>query len=336
MAQTETPTASISSTPPPVPWSRRRLVAALVAAALVGAVLATALLLGLRGREAGGPGDDAGSAQAEQSGKLTWAPPELEDPVTVEVPTNGQDLHLEPDQDYIVEMPDEPLDVTGGLVINGGRNVVLIGGEIRISEPGGRAQEVRGLYLHDQRGTVHVEGLHITGSDLGEGINLDQREGATVQLQNIRVDTVHGERDGQHADVIQAWAGPSVLRLDRFTGYTTYQGFFLLPKQFLDEDPEGFDLRRVNLVAESDDVGYLLWRDGDEWPIDVQDVWVAPAEDDDRAQDEDADSLTWSKNDDSDSWGDVQVGVPPGGDFVPADSVGVDYVSPGYVEGDGE
>lgn len=328
MVDTGTPTRPLHDDPPSTaPRSRRRLVVALVAAALTLVVILAAALLSLRGSALlGGPDGAAQSGPGEQ---LTWAPPELDDPTTVEVKPEDAVLKLDADQDYVIEMPDEPLDVVGGLVVVGGRNVVLIGGEIRISQPGDRYQDIRGLYLKDQTGTVHVEGLHITGSDLGEGINLDQREGATVQLQNIRVDTVHGERDGHHADIIQTWAGPSVLRVDRLTGSTTYQGFFLLAKQFIDDTPEGFDLRHVNIVG-GEDVGYMLWRDGEDWPIDVQDVWVAPDEGDERAQDEDAESLTWAKGDGSDTWEDVQVGLPPGGDFVPADRVGVDYVSPGY------
>lgn len=334
MVDTGTPTRPRYEPVPP-PRSNRRLIVALVAALVAVALLATALVVVLRARGAGEPEAEAGAAKATATEKLTWAPPELDDPVTVQVTEDDHGLELDPDKDYIVEMPDEPLDVAGGVVIVGGHDVVLIGGEIQISEPGDRYQEIRGLYLKNQTGTVHVEGLHISGAALGEGINLDERDGATVQLQNILIDTVHGEREGHHADLIQTWAGPSVLRVDRLTGSTTYQGFFLLPKQFIDDDPEGFDLRRVNIHG-GPDAAYMLWRDGGEWPIDVQDVWIAPDESDDRAQDEDAGSLTWDKGDSDDTWDDVQVGLPPGGDFVTADQVGVDYVSPGYLDGDGE
>jgi len=262
--------------------------------------------------------------------RLTWAPPELTDPETVQVTEAEHDLHLDPDTDYVVELPDEPLDVRNGVRINGGRNVVLIGGEIRISKPGDEARLIRGLYLRKQTGTIHVEGLLISGPELGEGINLDQREGATVQLQNIRVETVHGEEDGHHADVLQTWAGPSVLRIDRLTGYTTCQGFFLLPLQMGDQDPpEVFDLRHVNIVG-GEDAGYLLWRDSEDWPVAVDDVWVTPADgrDDDRP--------LWDAGaEGAATWDDVQVGEPPQGDFVPEGSVGLGYESPGYQQADG-
>ncbi|WP_298459322.1 hypothetical protein [uncultured Cellulomonas sp.] len=333
-------TVSPVTTPPSAPRGRTPLVLALVGSALVGAAVATALILGLGLGVAGGGGapvaeDAQRAAEAAEpeidTTKLAWAPPELEDPTTIEVKEGNREFHLDRDKDYVLEMPDEPLDVRGGLVVNGGRNVVVIGGEIRITRSGDRAQEIRGLYFRGQEGTVHAEGLLITGDELGEGINLDQRRGAMVQLQNIRVETVHGEKEGQHADVLQTWAGPAELRVDKLTGYTTYQGLFLLPRQFTDEDPERFDLRRVNIRG-ADDAAYMLWRDGEDWPIDVQDVWVAPAEEDNRTEDDDVEAFVWSGREGAGSWEDVQVGVPPGGDFVKAEDVGLGYESPGYLE----
>ncbi|WNB85432.1 hypothetical protein [Cellulomonas sp. ATA003] len=332
-------TSRADEAPPSRGSTARRRLLATVAAALA---LVLALLIGVQiGRstvdmEPGASGTDPDSAESRESGgtrlevpaELTWAPPELDDPETIEVTEDEHGLKLEDDSDYVIEMPDEPLDVVGGLTIHGGRNVVLIGGEIRISEEGEGSHAQRALFLKDQTGTVHIEGLHITGAALAEGVNLDQRKGATIQLQNIRVEQVVGERDGHHADVIQTWAGPSVLRVDRLTGYTTYQGFFLLAKQFIDDDPEGFDLRNVNLIGE--DAGYLLWRDSDAWPIEVQNVWVETDKDPD-----DRDQFLWARGDNSDdTWDDVKVGTPPRGDFVPAEVVGVDYASPGYA-GDG-
>lgn len=50
-----------------------------------------------------------------------------------------------------------------------------------------------------------------------------------MQLQNIRVDTVHGTQAGHHADVLQTWAGPRQLRIDGLSGSTGYQGMMLNP-----------------------------------------------------------------------------------------------------------
>jgi hypothetical protein len=277
---------------------------------------------------------DAAAAPAGQTtagtsgGRLTWAPPELTTPTTVAVSPSNRNLRLNAAQDYVIDMPDEPLAGFEGLTIAGGRNVVLIGGQIDISEgalaAGGGAP--RGLYLTGQTGTVHVEGLRISGAGLGEGINLDERRGAIVQLQNIRVDTVQGSYATNHADVLQTWAGPRQLLVDGLTGYTQYQGMFMLPTQHFDgPQPERFDLRRVDLRGGAASA-YMMWRDGLAWPLTVSDTWISPRKPNDR------NSFLWPKGTGSgtQAWPSVKVGTPPGGEFVPAGTAGPSYVSPGY------
>lgn len=76
---------------------------------------------------------DVGALAAQR--KLSWAPPKLDKPETVQLgERRGYGLKLKKDRDYIVKLPkDKPF--IGELNIYGGRNVVIIGGEIRI--PGG-------------------------------------------------------------------------------------------------------------------------------------------------------------------------------------------------------
>ncbi|HCE43137.1 MAG TPA: hypothetical protein DET40_06295 [Lentisphaeria bacterium] len=257
---------------------------------------------------------------------LSWAPPSMEKPATVEVSNENRDLKLDKEKDYIIKMPATPLSADGGLSIYGGRNVVLVGGEIRHDAPlkeGQSALTRRGIYIKGSTGTVHIEGLWITGENLAEGFNIDLRDNNILQIQNVRVDTVHGSREGHHADVIQTWAGPSELRIDRLTGSTTYQGFFLLPNQhFKGPAPKLFDLRRINLK----DGGYLLWQ-GSEFPLRTEDVWADPVPG--RSW---PDLVLWPKG--SSVWKDVKQGAPPAGDFVPAGVAGIKYVSPGYVKVD--
>jgi len=206
-----------------------------------------------------------------------WAPPALRDPVTVRVTNQNSKLELDPARDYRLEMPDAPLEAPGGLVVNGGRNVVLDGGVIRIGWQGRAptSHQRRGLFLTGQTGTVHVQDLHITGRDLGEGINLDQRRGATVQLVDIRVDRVHARdqrhfSDG-HPDLLQTWAGPRRLRVDGFRGVTGYQGFFLLPMQFdRRQRPHEVSLHDVSITGRRRSA-YLLWTSGG-FPLRIDDV----------------------------------------------------------------
>lgn len=263
--------------------------------------------------------DSGDDGRADRSGQgLVWPAPELRDPETIEV-GDDRSLELDPARDYDVRLPSEPLSGPSGLTITGGRNVTLVGGAIEIPEQGPEAgiSERRGLLLKDQTGTVHVEGVSIGGDGLSEGINLDQRAGAIVQLQNIRVEELHArdERNfsDNHPDVLQTWAGPAELRVDRLTGVTNYQGIFLHPEQFGDA-PRRVDLRRVNITSEPT-AHYLLWRATD-FPVKTRQVWVDPPQGRPKAQ------TLWPS---PEAWPGVRTGRPPGGDFVPVDAVGVDY-----------
>ena len=268
----------------------------------------------------------ATTAATEPSSALSWQPPALSAPEVVRVSATNRDLRLDPARDYVVQMPAEPLSVPGGLIIGGGRNVILVGGEINIPAGVGSGHAGRGLYLKGQTGTIHVEGLLITGAGLNEGINLDQQRGAVVQIQNVRVDTVHGSSSGDHADVLQTWAGPRQLRVDGLTGSSEYQGLFLLPRQFGSQaQPEMMDLRRVDLRG-GPSSAYMIWRDDLSWPLHVSDVHVAPRDPSYRG------GFLWPKSGaGAGSWPFVQVGTPAGGSFVPEGTAGLGYVSPGYL-----
>jgi hypothetical protein len=268
------------------------------------------------------------AAPAEATAKLTWAPPALDAPTTVVVTPTNRILRLDPALDYIVQMPSTALTGAGGLSISGGHDVVLVGGEIRIDrDPAETAipsiQARRGLVLANQTGTIHVEGLRIDGDDLNEGIDLSEPLGATVQLQNIRIDGLYSRdatafSDG-HPDLIQSWAGPGRLRVDRFTGITNYQGFYLAPEQIGTPQPlTEIDLRDVILVGTATST-YMLWTATPVVP-EIADVWVKP-----RAGRLPAQSL-WPT---PDAWPGVQIGQPAS--FVNAWSVGAGYRSPGYL-----
>ncbi len=281
-------------------------------------VLAVALAVLLLTRD-----DDPGPAPEPRGPgpALTWAPPPLEDPETVEVAPGRSKLKLEQGQDYRIVMPDRPLTDTGGLTISGGRNVVLVGGEIAVPWQGAqpRSHQRRALFLKDQQGTVHVEGLLLRGDDLAEGVDLEQRRGAVVQLQNIRVETIRARDERNftdtHPDLVQSWAGPAELRIDRFTGFTTYQGFFLVPTE---APPRLIDLRRVELVG-VERGRYLLWRDP-LGPVRLRDVHLATQ------QDFAPHEVLWPR---PEEWRGVRH-ERPAQPFVPEGVAGIGYRSPGY------
>ncbi len=274
-------------------------------------------------------GASALAAEPAARSKLAWAPPQLKNPVIINISNTNRSPKLDKTKDYIIKMPDTPLTAPGGLVISGGHHVVLIGGEIRFDhmpEDPKKSLEARGIYINGATGTVHIEGLWITGEGLKEGFNIDLRAPeAILQLQNIRVDTVHGSREGHHADVVQTWAGPPVLRIDRLTGRTTYQGFFLHPTQHVKEPfpkPLVFDLRHIN-IRSVESGGYIYWQ-STPFTLTTQDVWAEPL--DGRWPN----LVLWPKGDPV--WKDVKKGTPPDGDFVPEGVAGLSYVSPGYEE----
>jgi hypothetical protein len=270
-----------------------------------------------------------GSADAlpsPQRGPLSWAPPRLSHPKDVWISPANAKLRLDPRRDYVLHLPRAPLRVPGGLVVTGGRNVVLIAGEIRIGRQGvaPEGDNRRALYLKQQTGTIHVEGVRLSGPGLSEGIDLDQRLGATVQLENIRVEQLRARDEvhfaDNHPDVVQSWAGPARLRIDGLTGRTDYQGMFLLPRQFAPGlAVREVTLRRVNLAG-SATAGYLLWRSNDFSPR-LDDVWVDPAPRRPMSR-----SL-WPHRS---AWPGVRSGAPTQGDFVPLGLAGPHYTTPGY------
>jgi hypothetical protein len=273
--------------------------------------------------------------EVARSSRLSWAPPALSDPVTVaaqSAPRRGDNAHqldLSPSRDYLVRMP--PAGLQGGLTIRGGRNVVLIGGEIDVPMQPGNSPSPdsrRGLYLTGQTGTVHVEGLLIRGPDLSEGIDLSEPSGATVQIENVRVEGVHARDEAHfsdnHPDVLQTWAGPADLRVDRLSGSTDYQGVFLAPNEFGPQAPprqvllSRIDLRPIDPAARCS--CYLLWQAGS-FPLHSSDIWLIPHPPRNLL------SSLWPS---PAPWAGVSEGTPPMGEFVPRGLAGLGYQSPGY------
>jgi hypothetical protein len=258
--------------------------------------------------------------------RLRWEQPDLADPADVYVSASNRALRLDPARDYVVHMPVLPLSASGGLTITGGRNVVLIGGQISIPWQGASPQghERRGLLLRNQRGTIHVEGLLIDGPDVSEGINLDQGLGATVQFANLRVENLHARDEvhftDTHPDVIQTWNGPDRLLVDRLTGSSDYQGFFLRPQEKGGPPPTLFSFSNVNLIG-TETAGNLLWK-ASEFPIETSETWVSPN------PRKTMNATLWPS---PAAWPGVQKGVPPSGDFVAAGEAGTTYASPGFV-----
>jgi hypothetical protein len=204
--------------------------------------------------------------------KLTWAPPALSRPITARIADTGLAapslpdqnpnqpwvVNLRTNQDYVLKLghrTDDGLGHGGALAIDGGRNVVIVGGRVTptldsVSWHG------RGLTFENQTGVVHVEGVLIDGGGgqggAGDGLFLVATQ-ATFQIQNVRigVSAPHHDFSINHPDLIQT-ASARKVRIDRLTGITDYQGFYwnwdLVPGH---RQPAEVVARNVNIVPDS-------------------------------------------------------------------------------------
>ena len=199
-------------------------------------------------------------------GKLTWAPPTLVNPISMAYPEGAAPLKLDSSRDYILKLPsNRALNNRYGLTINGGHNVVIIGGAVNVGTgvPSLGIVARRGAYFKDQTGTLFVEGVRFqspSSAYLMEGIDLSQSKGATVVIQNVVVEHLVGSQSTNHADGLQTWAGPKRLLIDRLSIDTGYQGMFLLPNQHLGGSaPAQWDFRHIYLHGQSS-AKYLMWK----------------------------------------------------------------------------
>jgi hypothetical protein len=234
-------------------------------------------------------------------------------------PEGAKSVVLDLTKDYVLVLPStRPLVNTHGLTISGGRNIVIIGGTVDVREGVGTVR--RGMYLKDvtPNGTTYIEGVRFTSSTVGsltEGIDL-AAAGAKVVLQNITFDgSMQGSQATNHADIIQAWAGPRVLQVDGLSATTQYQGLFLLPNQHNTAPVADWSLNRMSLSGAR--VGYLLWRDNGSYAIRTSDVYLSGSQI--------ANGGLWPS---PGAWPGVTFGAAP---EAYGASAGFGYISPGYV-----
>jgi Big-like domain-containing protein len=286
------------------------------------------------------------NSASSSSPKLTWAPPALSNPVVITVTNANRRLYLDNTRDYRLNIA-EPLKRE--LWIDGGRNVVVIGGHITLDQLGSESsyQDNTAVKLRGGAagGTIHLEGLLIDGAYAADGIALATPR--NIQIQNVRIESVTALK-GAHPDCIQTQQGAGAIRIDRFTCTTQLQGIFLRDDLYA-IGPS--DFRHVNITGNPG--GHLLWQQTPRQPISLTDFWLdtgqpwAPfgwwvyPQQDGKTWDgkidmtrvpvvsADGTYLTFSGSTNTIS-GRINKGRPPGGDFVTRSSVGSNYISPGY------
>jgi hypothetical protein len=289
------------------------------------------------------------------SNLLSWAPPTLTNPITVDVPANDTrygnavtKVVLASGQDARINLPSTAK--VGGLWIEGGRNVIVIGGHIQPNPNHSKVSGslgIRGFYVKNNTGTVHIEGTLITNPDDREFDAMEIDSGATtLQLENNRWLGVGGTRYTNHGDVLQPYGtGVKNVRIDQLTATRRYQGL-----QLYDAYNHGFaDIRNVDITGltqtEGTSGGQLIWvgASAQVSPYTFREtyvkgrpslsfgysVWPNVANS--------AHPAVLAAGGLSLSWpsfpqitGGVKLGPPPSGEFVPAGAAGVGYVSPGY------
>jgi hypothetical protein len=306
---------------------------------LVSAATAATLAVGI-GTAVAWPLDrSSGSASADTSSRLRWPPPKLVHPIRIRIASPTHDLYLNPHADYILKMPPKPVRPgnDGGLWIHGGHNIVVIGGEFDfngvVNTNPTVEKEGRVITLFDVTGVVHIEGIWAHGNGLIEGIQ-NYAPRAVVQVENCRFDHLNG-KGVYHSDLFQFDVGRG-LRIDRFTGSSNVQGFFLT-------DMRGHVyISRTNLTGDRGGQ-YLFWQGDARVPQTLHDVYISPAPG--RSL---GDSVWPSTSDPRPLWrarvrrgivtwprhvrisGGIKAGMPRGGAYVPRGVAGVDYLSPGY------
>lgn len=187
--------------------------------------------------------------------KLQWAPPTLVDPVMVDVSggTGTSRIYDAGGRDALVRFTGE---ATSRLIIRNARNVVLIGGEIDVDMAWSNPSERWGLYFQDCFGVLHVEGLHVHGDALTEGIDLGQVVyGATsphperLVLQNCRIVDLRDPTGSFHADAVQCWGGTRGLWIDKCTFRSQFQNLMLKAEanEFLDVRVQRLDMGGIDV-----------------------------------------------------------------------------------------
>ena len=290
----------------------------------------------------------SGSTGATLPTPLTWAPPTLWNPIAVAVTNANRRLFLDDSRDYRLQIV-EPLKRE--LWIEGGRNVVVIGGHITIDEVGASTsyQDNTAVKIRfgDPSGTVHLEGLLVDGRYVADGIGV--ATGRSVQIENVRIERAYDDVKGAHADCVQVQRGVRSLRMDRFTCTTERQGVFLGDH----DGPIGrAHLRHVDLYGAPGK--HLLWQTTPSYLVVVSAVrlgivadyrawapfgyWVYPQRDGrTHAGHLDKRRRAVVSRDGKQLWfvgsrisGVVTRAVPGAGEFVPHGVAGMSYASPGY------
>ena len=261
-------------------------------------------------------------------------------PRLINLPTSGRiEIELGKDEDAQLIWPDAPFQ--GQLSIEGGRNVYSSGGYIN---DGYNNDEIIILQPTSDNASYHFEGMHVDVD--GKDVDIFAPRNYfdveySLTIENSRLGTPEYARYGFHGDVIQfqdvrGGGGGIDLAVRNVTVEAEQQAFFLPD---LTTGPTSVSMENVNArFSESysgENRGVLYWfADGNRNPyynVDLNNVYaetdlhweaVVPAKRH-GADYGDADKVTFDSYTQID--GAIALAKPSGGDFAPADKVGLNY-----------
>lgn len=290
--------------------------------------------------------EHTGAPPAE--GELKWAPPgypSYSGYTHINVTNSSPRQSLSTTTDYVVHIT-EKITADGGVLLNGGRNIVIIGGEIHDSIVLTRAQAEAGelwrqigLYLPNCKGTVHIEGLYIHGIGCGDGIETGTGAGgATIRVQNCRIQNQHVTQNpgtvgwnGSHPDAFQCYAGPAAWQMYQNTVVSSGTLRTWQPTEF-GPNIQSVYMERMDITAQTDVGSYALWDDTPSfWPEFHNDLYFQYDQSGQFHRNGDVAHSAWDPPNGNVTGEAVHYSARPGGDLVPASMVlqGA-YVSPGY------
>jgi hypothetical protein len=204
------------------------------------------------------------------AGTLTWEPPGYPAYAGYQARTisNSSYEHIVAENLNVDAVFDWTEVVDQRVVIQGFRNVVIIGGELHYQTVRSSQHEMMRITRcggTEGGGIVHIEGVKIhtplnVGTDcivLMSGRTLASgKNGAVLQLENCYLKNGWGSGQGAsvHADNVQLWGMPSgapagyaggigQVRMDRVTGYTVQQAIYFWNR---DGALENVDIRNSN------------------------------------------------------------------------------------------
>jgi hypothetical protein len=172
---------------------------------------------------------------------------------------NGQIMvQLNAGQDYILK---DPVVLTHPVVIQGGHNIVWIGGLIRFPASVAPSYGIQLGYNVGAGGILHLEGIWLDGVNgtMDDGIVGGQYAAmsmpagtlstAILQVENVRVGPVLSNGTN-HPDCIQHYGGWKALRIDHFTCTSGMQGLYFPTEESATANKgilSKWDVRNANL-----------------------------------------------------------------------------------------